>query len=78
MRNSMLRALALVADLCALPVAACAAASGSYICAIGEVYECEAVNGCKRVSTDTINLSAVNDPFSSEMVAFQVSLPCLP
>lgn len=57
MRNSMLRALALVAGLCALPVAASAAASGSYICAIGEVYECEAVNGCKRVSTDTINLS---------------------
>jgi hypothetical protein len=57
MRNSMLRALALVAGLCALPVAASAAASGSYICAIGEVYECEAVNGCRRVSTDAINLS---------------------
>ena len=24
---------------------------------MGEVYECEAVTGCKRVSTDTINLS---------------------
>ncbi|MGH6824654.1 hypothetical protein [Methyloceanibacter sp.] len=57
MRNSMLRASALVAALCALPVAASAAASGSYICAIGEVYECLGVTGCKRVSTDTINLS---------------------
>ena len=57
MRNSMLRASALVAGLCALPVAASAAASGSYICAIGEVYECVAVTGCNRVSTDTINLS---------------------
>ena len=37
-----------------LPVAA---AAQSYICAVGEVYECEAVTGCKRVSTDTINLS---------------------
>ena len=27
------------------------------ICAVGEVYECEAVNGCKRTSTDAINLS---------------------
>jgi hypothetical protein len=57
MRNSMLRASALVAGLCALPVAASAAVSGSYICAIGEVYECMGVTGCKRVSTDTINLS---------------------
>ena len=57
MRNSMLRASALVAGLCALPAVASAAASGSYICAIGEVYECVAVTGCNRVSTDTINLS---------------------
>ena len=57
MRNLILGPAALIAGLCALPVAASAAASGSYICAIGEVYECEAVNGCKRVSTDTINLS---------------------
>ena len=57
MRNLILGPAALIAGLCALPVAASAAASGSYICAIGEVYECEAVNGCRRVSTDTINLS---------------------
>jgi len=54
MRILILGPVALIAGLCALPVAA---ATGSYICAIGEVYECEAVNGCKRVSTDTINLS---------------------
>jgi hypothetical protein len=57
MRNLILGPMALIAGLCALPVAVSAAASGSYICAVGEVYECEAVNGCKRVSTDTINLS---------------------
>ena len=57
MRNLILGPVALIAGLCALPVAVSAAASGSYICAIGEVYECEAVNGCKRASTDAINLS---------------------
>ena len=60
MRNSTLGLAALIAGLCALPVAvsvAHAAASGSYLCAIGEVYECEAVTGCKRASTNTINLS---------------------
>jgi hypothetical protein len=54
MRNLILGPAALIAGLCALPVAASAQ---SYICAIGEVYECEPVIGCKRVSTDTINLS---------------------
>lgn len=54
MRNLILGPMALIAGLCALPVAASAE---SYICAVGEVYECEAVTGCKRVSTDTINLS---------------------
>jgi hypothetical protein len=54
MRNLILGPLALIAGLCALPVAASA---DSYICAVGEVYECEAVTGCRRVSTDTINLS---------------------
>jgi hypothetical protein len=53
-RNLILGPVALIAGLCALPVAASAE---SYICAIGEVYECEGVTGCKRVSTDTINLS---------------------
>lgn len=54
MRHSILGPAALIAGLCALPVAASAQ---SYICAVGEVYECEAVIGCKRVSTDTMNLS---------------------
>jgi len=54
MRNLILGPVALIAGLCALPVAASAQ---SYICAVGVVYECEAVIGCKRVSTDTINLS---------------------
>jgi hypothetical protein len=54
MRNLILGPAALIAGLCALPVAASAQ---SYICALGEVYECEAVTGCKRVSTDTVNLS---------------------
>jgi hypothetical protein len=53
----------LISTVCALMASAfvatgaLAAASGAYLCAIGEVYECEAVTGCKRVSTDTINLS---------------------
>jgi hypothetical protein len=31
--------------------------AASYICAVGQVYECQGVEGCKRVSTDAINLS---------------------
>jgi len=54
MRNSVLGPAALIAGLCALPVAASAE---SYICAVSEVYECVAVEGCKRVSTDAINLA---------------------
>jgi hypothetical protein len=46
----------LVASICLFPIAA-SAASGSYICSIGEVYECQAVDGCKRASTDAINFS---------------------
>ncbi len=56
MRHPILRAAALSVSLCALPAVGYAD-GGQYICAVGEVYECEAVNGCKRVSTDTINLS---------------------
>jgi hypothetical protein len=37
---------------------AASAASGSYLCAISEVYECQAVTGCQRASLDAINLSA--------------------
>ncbi len=54
MRNSVLGPTALIAGLCALPVAASAE---SYICAITEVYECVDVKGCEEVSTDTINLA---------------------
>ena len=54
MRNSVLGPLALIAGLCALPVAASAE---SYICAVSQVYECVAVEGCKQVSTDAINLA---------------------
>jgi hypothetical protein len=56
MRVSISTAL-VIASICPVPVMASAAASGSYICAIGEVYECQGVTGCKRVSTDAINLS---------------------
>ena len=55
MRISIAPASMLIAGLCLTPVAA--SAEPSYICSIGEVYECEGVNGCKRVSTDSINLS---------------------
>jgi len=54
MRNSVLGPLALIAGLCALPVAASAE---SYICAVTQVYECEDVIGCKQVSTDAIHLA---------------------
>ncbi|MGO8842400.1 MAG: hypothetical protein ACLQF1_15100 [Methyloceanibacter sp.] len=55
MRISISTAL-LMASICLVPVAA-SAASGSYICAINEVYECQAVSGCQRASLDAINLS---------------------
>lgn len=54
MRNSILTTCVL-ASLCLLATQSFAASS--YLCAISEVHECEAVNGCKRVSTDAINLS---------------------
>jgi len=54
MRNSVLGPLALIAGLCALPVAASAE---SYFCAVTQVYECEDVIGCKQVSTDAIHLA---------------------
>jgi hypothetical protein len=56
MRISILTA-ALLASICLVPVAA-SAASGSYICAINEVYECQAVTGCQRASLAAVNLSA--------------------
>ena len=45
MRKSALGLTALIAGVCALPVAASA---NSYICAIGKVFECEAVTGCQK------------------------------
>jgi hypothetical protein len=46
----------LIAFVCLAPGGAFAAA-GSYLCAIGEVHECMAVTGCKRVSPQEVNLS---------------------
>jgi hypothetical protein len=54
MRKSVLGLTALIAGVCALPVAASAE---SYICAIGEVFECEPVTGCKETTTAAVNLS---------------------
>jgi hypothetical protein len=54
MRKSVLGLTALIAGVCALPVAASAE---SYICAISEVFECEAVTGCKETTTAAVNLS---------------------
>jgi hypothetical protein len=45
---------ALLAGVCALPAAASAE---TYICAIGEVFECEPVAGCKETTATAINLS---------------------
>ena len=55
MRKSLVRASALIAALCAPATAF--AAGGSYICAISEVFECQPVQGCREVSTNTINLA---------------------
>jgi hypothetical protein len=33
-------------------------AASPYLCAIGEVYECVAVSGCKRAALEDINMSA--------------------
>lgn len=56
MRISLSTALVLLASLVLVPAAA-SAAGETYLCAIGEIYECQAVNGCRRVSPDAINLS---------------------
>jgi hypothetical protein len=54
MRKSVRGLTALIAGVCALPVAASAE---SYICAISEVFECEAVTGCKETTVTAVNLS---------------------
>lgn len=54
MRNSITTAFAF-ASACLLPLAA-SAASGSYICAFADVYECENVTGCHRGHLQDINL----------------------
>jgi hypothetical protein len=55
MRNLISAACALSASAF-LVTGASAAVSGSYFCAVSEVYECQGVVGCKRASTDAINL----------------------
>lgn len=56
MRISVSTAL-LMASICLVPVAA-SAASGSYICAVSEVFECLAVTGCQRDELKDTHLSA--------------------
>lgn len=53
MHASVFRSLVGLFCVAATP---CLAASGSHLCAIGEVYECLAVTGCKRVALKDINL----------------------
>lgn len=57
MRISIIRTSALLASMC-FALTQSAAAAGSYLCAIGEVYECTAVTGCERAALKDINLSA--------------------
>lgn len=54
MRKSLLGPAALVACVCALPVAASAE---FYMCAISEVFECEAVTACKETTAAAVNLA---------------------
>ena len=54
MRRSISVAV-LIASACLVPAAAIAA-SGSYMCAFTDVYECETVTGCQRASLDAVNL----------------------
>jgi hypothetical protein len=48
-------AVSLIASTCLLPAAAIAA-TGSYMCAFTDVYECETVTGCQRASLHAINI----------------------
>lgn len=45
--------------ICLLAVPATASAGGTYMCAFTDVYECDAVKGCHRVSLDFANLAPV-------------------
>ena len=54
MRRSISGAV-LIASACLFPAAA-VAATGSYMCAFTDVYECETVTGCQRASLDAVNL----------------------
>jgi len=54
MRRSISGAV-LIASACLFPAAA-VAATGSYMCAFTDVYECETVTGCKRASLDATNI----------------------
>jgi hypothetical protein len=48
-------AAVLIASACLLPAAA-TAATGAYMCAFSDAYECETVTGCKRASLHDINI----------------------
>ena len=54
MRRSISVAV-LIACACLVPAAA-TAATGSYMCAFTDVYECETVTGCQRASLDAVNI----------------------
>jgi len=56
MRIPTIRICGLIAAIGLAPTQA--AAASSYLCAIGEVFECEAVHGCERADLKDINLSA--------------------
>ena len=58
MRVQIIKVSPVIAFLCLNPALAFAA-EGSYVCAVDEVYECLALDGCKRVALKQINMSAL-------------------
>jgi hypothetical protein len=56
MRISISTAFLIMAT-CLVPAAA-SAASGAYLCAISEAFECQAVTGCKQDELKSINMPA--------------------
>ena len=58
MRNSISKACVVLAFLCIAPAIGFAAEK-SYVCAINEVYECETVTGCSRVSLADANVAGI-------------------
>jgi hypothetical protein len=55
MMRSSISGAVLIASACLFPAAA-AAATGSYMCAFTDAYECETVTGCQRASLDAVNI----------------------